>query len=118
MSFIHGFLIAVPKDKKQEYVELARVSAPLFMDLGATRIVENWADDVPDGKVTDFKRAVKAEKGEAVVFSWIEWPDKDTYEAAAQAMQSDPKWQNMPPKPFDGKRMMWAGFEPVFDTEG
>ena len=118
MSYIQGFLIAVPKDKKQDYIDLAKLSAPLFIDLGATRIVENWADDTPDGKVTDFKRAVKAEKGEAIVFSWIEWPDKKTCDAASQSMQSDPKWQDMPPMPFDGKRMIWAGFEPVFDTEG
>ena len=116
MTYIQGFLIPVPKSKKKAYRDLAAQSAPLFHEYGALRIVENWSEGVPDGKVTDFKRAVKAEEGEAVVFSWIEWPDKATYEAAAKKMQSDDRWNEMGDMPFDGMRMMWAGFDPIFES--
>jgi uncharacterized protein YbaA (DUF1428 family) len=77
--------------------------------------MECWGDSVLDGEVTDFKRAVKAKDDETVVFSWIEWPDKATYEAAAKKMETDDRWEDMPEMCFDGKRMMWAGFEPVFE---
>jgi len=117
MSYIQGFLIAVPNAKKQAYRDMAKSSAPIFQEYGALRVVEAWGDSVPDGKVTDFKRAVKANDDETVVFSWIEWPDKKTYELASKKMESDPRWQEMPEMPFDGKRMMWAGFDPILDTD-
>ena len=116
MSYIQGFLIAVPANNKNAYREMAAMSAPIFKEYGATRIVECWGDEVPDGKVTDFKRAVKAKKDEIVVFSWIEWPDKAVYEAAVNKMESDERWKQMPEMPFDGKRMMWAGFQPIFES--
>jgi uncharacterized protein YbaA (DUF1428 family) len=79
-------------------------------------VVEGWGDDVPDGKVTDFRRAVKAEDGETVVCSWIEWPSKAVRDEAWQKIMADPRMQpdkdNMP---FDGKRMFWGGFAPVID---
>lgn len=116
MSYIQGFLIPVPKTQKQAYRDLAAKSAPIFQEYGAIRIVENWSETVPDGKVTDFRRAVKATEDEAIVFSWIEWPDQATCEAAAEKMQSDPRWQEMGDMPFDGMRMVWAGFDPIFDS--
>ncbi len=118
MSYIQGFLIPVPKEKKQAYLDLAVKMATIFHEYGATRIVENWSDCVPDGKVTDFKRAVKAEEGEAIVFSWIEWPDQATCDAAAKKMEDDPRWEDPGEMPFDGKRMIWAGFDPIFDSIG
>ena len=93
MSYVQGFLIPVPKDKKQAYLDMAVKTAAIFHEYGATRIVENWSDSVPDGKVTDFKRAVKAEEGEAIVFSWIEWPDQATCDTAAKKMENDPRWE-------------------------
>ena len=117
MRYIQGFLIPVPNAKKDAYREMAEKSAPIFREYGALRTVEAWGDSVPDGKVTDFKRAVKATGDETVVFSWIEWPDKATCEEAAKKMESDPRWQEMPEMPFDGKRMMWAGFAPILDTD-
>ncbi len=96
---------------------MAVKSAPIFKDYGALRIVEAWGDSIPDGKVTDFKKAVLAQEDETVVFSWIEWPDKATYEAAAAKMETDPRWAEMPEMPFDGKRMMWAGFAPIFVSD-
>jgi uncharacterized protein YbaA (DUF1428 family) len=95
---------------------MAAKSAPIFQEYGATRVMENWGDSVPDGKVTDFKRAVQAKDDEAVVFSWIEWPDKATCDAASEKMQTDERWKQMGDMPFDGMRMMWAGFEPIFET--
>ena len=117
MAYIDGFLIPVPHDKKEAYLAQARAAAPLFKDLGATRIVETWGEDIKDGKVTDFKRAVAAEAGENVVFSWIEYPDKATRDAAGKAMMEDPRFEALGEMPFDGKRMIFSGFTPIFDSD-
>ena len=117
MSYIQGFLIAVPKVNKQAYIDSARAAAPIFQEYGALRVVETWSETIADGKVTDFKRAVLATAHEAVVFSWIEWPDKATCDAAAAKMETDGRWKDMPEMPFDGKRMVWGGFDPIFDTQ-
>jgi len=89
MSYIDGFVIAVPTANKQKFIEHARKGDTVFTDLGATRVVECWADDVPDGKITDFRKAVQAKADESVVFSWIEWPDKETRDAAMKKMMSE-----------------------------
>jgi uncharacterized protein YbaA (DUF1428 family) len=81
------------------------------------RIVECWCDDVPDGKLTDFKRAVKAEAGENVVFSWIVWPSKSVRDAANKKIMEDPRMRPPSDMPFDGKRMIFGGFEILIDTE-
>jgi len=116
MSYIQGFVVPVPTAKKEAYIKLAKASGPIFMEYGASRIVENWSESTPDGKVTDYKKAVKAEADEAVVFSWIEWPDKATCDAAAAKMESDPRWEKMGDMPFDGKRLIYAGFETIFES--
>ena len=118
MAYIDGFLIAVPKANKQKFIEHADKGDSVFMELGATRVVECWGDDVPDGKVTDFRRAVQATEDEVVVFSWIEWPDKATRDAGmgrmGELMKSDPRINpESNPMPFDGKRMIYGGFAPV-----
>ncbi|NNC37863.1 MAG: DUF1428 domain-containing protein [Hyphomonadaceae bacterium] len=118
MSYTQGFIIPVPASKKQDYIKLAEASGEIFREYGATRIVENWAENLPDGKVTDFNRAVKAEDGEAIVFSWMEWPDKATCDAAADKMQADERFAKMGEMPFDGKRMIYAGFDPIYRSEG
>jgi uncharacterized protein YbaA (DUF1428 family) len=115
MSYVEGFVLAVPADKKERYLKSASESAPLFKEFGVTRHVEAWGDDVPDGKVTDFKGAVKAEEGEVVVFSWFEYPDRATRDAATKKMMSDPRMGEMD-MPFDGSRMIVAGFAPIVDT--
>ncbi|HEY6643270.1 DUF1428 domain-containing protein [Povalibacter sp.] len=121
MSYIDGFVIAVPKDNKQKFIDHANKGDSVFMDLGAIRVVECWGDDVPDGKVTDFRRAVQATADEAVVFSWIEWPDKQTRDAAMSKMEevvkTDPRMGPQNPMPFDGKRMIFGGFAPVVTLE-
>lgn len=115
MSYIDGFVLAVPKNNKQAYLAHARKSLPLFKEFGAKRMVEAWGDDVPDGKVTDFRRAVKAEDGEAVLFSWIEWPSKEVRDKGMKKMMEDPRMKEMNNMPFDGKRMIMGGFAPILD---
>ena len=120
MSYIDGFVMAVPTANKQKFIEHAKMGDSLFVELGATRVIECWGDDVPEGKVTDFRKAVKAAADESVVFSWIEWPDKSTRDAAMQKMMSeefdddrmDPQKN---PMPFDGKRLIFGGFEPIIE---
>lgn len=115
--YVQGFLVAVPEDKKAAYAEMAMRAAHKFKEYGVTEIVESWEDDIADGKVTDFRMATKAEPGERIVFSWMIWPDKATCDAASTKMQTDPFWQeDMGDMPFDGKRMMWGGFKPIYTT--
>ena len=118
MAYIDGFVIAVPTANQQKFIDHANMGNSVFMELGATRILECWGDDVPDGKVTDFRGAVKANEDETVVFSWIEWPDKATRDAAfgrmEEMMKTDPRMNpEKNPMPFDGKRMIFGGFSPV-----
>ncbi len=112
-SYIDGFVIPVPTANKDEYLRVASGSAPIFHDLGALRVVECWSDDVPHGTVTDFYGAVKAGEDEAIVFSFIEWPDKATRDEAGKKMMDDPRFAALGPMPFDGKRMIVSGFVPV-----
>jgi uncharacterized protein YbaA (DUF1428 family) len=116
MSYIDGFVIPVPAGKKEAYRAMAEKAVPVFKEHGATRIVECWGDDVPDGKVTDFKRAVKAEADEVVVFSWIVWPSKAVRDEGTPKVMADPRLQMGPDMPFDGKRMIFGGFELLLDS--
>jgi uncharacterized protein YbaA (DUF1428 family) len=116
--YVDGFLIAVPTANKQKFIDHAKKGDSVFMELGATRILECWGDDVPDGKNTDFRRAVKATSDETVVFSWIEWPDKPTRDAGMskmmEMMKTDPRISpEKNPMPFDGARLIYGGFAPV-----
>ncbi len=115
MTFIDGCMAAVPKDKKAEYQAFANKTAAMFKAHGAIRATESWGVDVPDGKLTSMPLAVQAKDDEVVVFSWTEWPDKQTRDAAWAAMEKDmpEEFSNMP---FDGKRMIFGGFEIIVDT--
>ena len=114
MSYVSGFLSPVKIADKDRYIAASAKCWPLFQKYGALEQIETWGDDVPPGKVTGFDLAVKLEEGEAVVFSWIRWPDKATAEACFGTMETDPAWKDMD-MPFDGKRMMWGGFAPIFE---
>jgi uncharacterized protein YbaA (DUF1428 family) len=115
VSYIDGFVLAVPKANKQAYLDHAKKSLPMFKEFGATRMVEAWGDDVPEGKVTDFQRAVKAESNEQIVFSWIEWPSKEVRDKGMKKMMEDPRMKDMK-MPFDGQRMIYGGFAPILDS--
>ena len=122
MAYIDGFVIACPKAKQNEFVKHASTIDAMFLEMGALRVVECWADDVPTGSLTDFRMAVKAAEDEDVAFSWIEWPDKATRDAAFAKMRdparSDPRMDPAKnPFPFDGKRMIFGGFTPVVDIQ-
>ncbi|MFN0193951.1 MAG: DUF1428 domain-containing protein [Aestuariivirga sp.] len=124
MSYIDGFVIAVPTANKQKFIDHAELGDSVFIDLGATRVLECWGDDIPVGTQTDFRKAVQAKDDETVVFSWIEWPDKATRDAAYAKMQ---EWMTNPdkadprmnpeknPMPFDGKRLIYGGFTPLVE---
>ena len=116
MAYIDGYVIPVPAGKKDAYRKMAEAAAPVFRKHGALRVVECWGDDVPEGKTTDFRRAVKAEDGEQVVFSWIVWPSKAVRDEAMPKTMEDPVFKSMKDMPFDGKRMIFGGFEVMVDS--
>jgi len=113
MSYIDGFVIAVPNANRDKFIAHASTFDAIFLEFGATRVVECWGDDVPDGKLTDFRRAVQAKPDESVAFSWIEWPDKATRDAGMAKIMKDPRMEAASDMPFDGKRMIFGGFVPV-----
>ena len=115
MRYVDGFVIPVPAGNKEAYLASSRKMTSVLKRLGALRVVECWGSDVPDGKVTDFKRAVAAKDGEVVCLGWVEWPSKEARDKGNKAMMEDPAMKDMD-MPFDGKRMIFGGFVPVFDA--
>jgi uncharacterized protein YbaA (DUF1428 family) len=116
MGYFDGFVLAVPAANKERYRQHAANSVAIFKEFGVTRMVETWGDAVPDGKVTDFKGAVQAKPDEVVLFSWLEYPSKAVRDDANQKMMSDPRMKEMgADMPFDGKRMIFGGFDPLVD---
>jgi uncharacterized protein YbaA (DUF1428 family) len=120
MSYIDGFVIAVPTANKEAFISHAKAVDTIFTEMGATRVIEAWGDDVPTGSTTDFRKAVQASDDETVVFSWIEWPDKATRdEAMAKMMSEDFTDDRLHPEhnsmPFDGKRLIFGGFQPIVE---
>ncbi|WP_260482789.1 DUF1428 domain-containing protein [Sphingomicrobium flavum] len=117
MTYVTGFVLAVPADNKDAYVDAAGKFWELARDFGALSQVECWEADVKDGNTTDFRRATKAEEGEKIVFSWVTWKDKKTAEAAETKMMEDPRMEAFGTLPFDGKRMIYGGFETVMSKQ-
>lgn len=119
MPYIEGFVAAVPAANKDAYLQHAANAAPLFKEFGAVRMVETWEDDVSDGKLTDFRKAVKAKEDEVIVFSWFEYPSRKVRDAANEKIMTDPRIKEIgATMPFDGKRMIFAGFDPLNDLGG
>lgn len=121
MTYYSGFVTPVPQANRQAYLDFSRKAWPFFRKYGARRSVECWGEDLPRGQHTDFYRAVDAQDGETVLFSWVEWPDRATCDAGWQAIMADPEMAEMGEMPFDGARMFWGGFAPIFaegDSEG
>ena len=111
--YVCGLVIPVPEDRMEAYRKWAENGAHFFKDYGCLEIVECWEDFVPDGKQTDFRRAVAAKPGEKIVFVWQVWPDKEFFFAAEEEMHKDPRMEEGEP-PFDGKRLIFGCFEPIF----
>ncbi len=114
MEYIDGFIAAVPNKKKTEYIQFAKEAAAVFKDHGATRVIECWGNDVPEGEITSFPKAVQCKNDETVVFSWVSWPSKEARDAGNEKVMSDPRLQSQDkPPPFDGKRIIFGGFQMV-----
>ncbi len=112
MSYIDGFVAAVPVANRETYRAHVAHSIPVFREHGALRVVECWGDDVPEGKINSFHTAVMRQPDEAVVFSWIVWPDRATRDAGWAAVMADPRMApDRAEMPFDGKRMIYGGFD-------
>lgn len=117
MSYVDGFVAAVPTANREAYRKHAEDASAIFKEYGALKVVECWGDDVPEGKVTSFTMAVKREEDEAVVFAWILWPDRETRVAGWKKIMEDPRMtEKMGPMPFDGKRMIYGGFETIVEA--
>lgn len=117
MSYIDGFVLAVPDSNKKAFIDHATRFDAMFLEFGATRVVECWGDDVPEGKVTSFPMAVKREADETVVFSWITWPSRQVRDEAWKKVMADPRLQpEANPMPFDGKRLIYGGFETIVEV--
>ena len=116
MNYVDGFVIAVPIANREAYREMASRAVPVFKENGALSVVECWGDDVPEGKLTSFTMAVKREPDEAVVFSWITWPSRSVRDAGMKAAMADPRLEPYADKmPFDGKRMIFGGFQVIVE---
>ena len=111
--YIAGLVIPVPEDRMDAYRAWARNGAEIFRRYGCLEIVESWEDFVPDGKQTDFRRAVAAKEGEKIVFCWQIWPDKESLDAAEARMHEDGALDVFDEIPFDAKRMILGCFRPI-----
>ena len=115
MTYVDGVVVAVATDKREAYVEQSKLVGALFTEYGALRVVDNWGTDVPEGKLTSFPMAVKREPHETVVFGWVEWPSKSVRDEAWEKIMADPRMAQID-MPFDGKRMIYGGFETIMDV--
>jgi uncharacterized protein YbaA (DUF1428 family) len=112
--YIAGFVIPVPEEKMEAYRKWAENGAALFREYGCIEIVDSWEDNVPSGKLTDFRRAVDAKEGEKIVFTWQVWPDKATLDSAEARMRDDTRFEASGEIPFDPKRLILGCFAPIF----
>ena len=116
MTYFEGFIVPVPEANKAAYEKHATEFAPVVQNVGVRRMVEAWDSDVPEGKVTDFRKAVDAKPDEKIVFSWFEYPDRPARDSANEKFMSDPQMAEMGANmPFDGKRMIMGGFDALVD---
>ncbi len=111
--YIDGYVIPVREEDRDAYLDLADWFDTKMVEFGAIEVVEAWELDVPDGKRTDFRKAVMAEAGEKIVLSWILWPDKATADAAHDRVHEEPRFLELENLPFDGRRMIRGAFSPL-----
>lgn len=116
MTYVDGFVIAVPKDRIEDYKQMARLGCEVWMEHGALSYVETIADDVPYGELTSFPRAVQAKEDEVVVFSFITYESRARRDEVNAKVMADPRMEGaMENAPFDGKRMIYGGFEGIVE---
>ena len=111
--YINTYVIPIPEERKDDYIRIAELYVEIARDYGAVEIFENWESEIPDGELTDYRKAVKAEPGEKIINSWVIWPDRETGDRAHKSMMEDPRMAEFGEMPFDGKRMIFGGFEPM-----
>lgn len=117
MSYVDGFVCAVPTANREKYRAHAAGAALAFKEHGALSFVECWGDDVPDGKLTSFPMAVKCQPDETVVFSWVVWPSRRARDEGMKKVMQDPRVDpRTNPMPFDGARLIFGGFEVIVDA--
>ena len=116
MPYVDGFVIPVPTAKREAYIKLAEQASAVFKEYGALKVVECWGDDVPEGKITSFPMAVKRQEDETVVFSWIIWPSRAVRDEGSKKVMADPRMQPGETMPFDGKRLIYGGFEMILES--
>lgn len=117
MTYVDGFVAAVPTANREEFRRHAADAAAVFKEHGALKVVECWGDNVPDGEVTSFPMAVKRKEDETVIFSWILWPSRAARDEGMQKAMSDSRLHpGANPMPFDGKRLIYGGFEMIVDV--
>lgn len=116
MRYVDGFVAAVPSDRYDAYLRHAHDAAVVFKEHGALEVVECWGDDVPAGKLTSFPMAVMCQPDETVIFSWILWPSREVRDRGMARVMEDPRLQpDINPMPFDGKRLIYGGFQVVVE---
>ncbi len=117
MNYVDGFVVAVTTADREKYTRYAQEAAAVFKENGALQVVECWGDDVPEGKLTSFPLAVQRKPGETVVFSWIAWPSKQVRDQGMKKAMDDPRFDpERNPMPFDGKRLIYGGFQMIVNA--
>lgn len=116
MSYVDGFVVPVPKDKIEAYKAMARRAGAVWKEHGALAFVECVGDDVPYGELTSFPRAVQVKEDEIVVFSWIVYASREARDSINARVMADERLKaDMASMPFDGKRMIFGGFETIVE---
>ncbi|MFZ2101441.1 MAG: DUF1428 domain-containing protein [Oricola sp.] len=117
MTYVNGMVAAVPAANKQSYIEFANQVSGIFKEHGALALVDCWGVDVPDGEMTSFPKAVQKKDDEVVIFSWVTWPSKEFANAAWEKIMADPRMSpDANPMPFDGRRMIFGGFDVIAEA--
>jgi len=117
MDYVDGFVAAVPTANKETYRQHAEKAAKVFKEFGALKVIECWGDEVPEGKLTSFPMAVQRKPDETVIFSWITWPSREVRDEGWKKVMADPRLQaDSNPMPFDGKRMIYGGFQTIVEA--
>lgn len=111
--YVNTYLLSVPADRKEDYLRIAEIFVDVAKDFGALQAFELWEQEVPDGELTDYRKAVQAKPGDKIAMAWVVWPDREAGARAHKGMFEDPRLANAGEMPFDTKRMILGGFSPI-----